>query len=560
MRRWVVVLVAVLATSACGGATLTAPAPPEGVAVGGEATVGMPRPATLDPSNVLDASGEVVVRTMCDPLIDVDRETGALVPALAEAWIVTDGGSRIVLRLRDGLTFPDGTPVSARDAVWSLSRAASQEFAGENADLLQGIRGWSILRGRQETDDARLRRELAGLRVVSETAFEISLDVGAQFVLPILSHPTASILSRAAAEADPEAFDAAPVCVGPYRPVTPFDPRGDTFTVERVAGYAGVDTAFAGGGQGFLERIEFHWSASDPPDGGEGPGVPVVAPPAAGELDVVALAPADLRRATSTPDVEVVSVPSPWMHHLGIPDALLPADGRRALSMALDRRALAAVGGWLPASGFLPPSLGPAWHRTDACGGAVPERPDVAGARALLDRAGLDLRGVAFPVVTNGDFDNVALVTEVVRQWREAFPGFGATFRQRPWEEMEDAFEDLDGFATAFRTSHHVPYPSAPAWLSPFLSASIGTTNGVAFSDGLLDELVLHDAARAIDPADRAVVLHEAEDRLCQQLPMLPLVVGQRHWAVRSGLGWSGGLADPVTGGLLLRNLHRPGG
>lgn len=553
VRRVLVLGLGVL-LAACGRGPAVAPPAPDGVVVGGSVTIAMARPASLDPSNVLDRAGEMVVRTMCDPLLDVDRATGELVPALVESWVVTDDGTRVVLRLREGLTFPDGTPATARDAVWSLSRAAAPDFAGENADLLAGIQGHRVLRGQEEATEPRFRREFQGLRVISDTAFEVNLVTGAQAFLGVLTHPTASILDRTAAAVDPEGFAASPTCVGPYRPSSPFDPDGDGLRLERVPTYAGVDTALAGGGQGFLEVLEFHWgepAASGPAT------APVVAPPRFDEFDVVELDPGQVAAAGAV-GATVLTVPSPWVQYVGVPDVVIGAEGRRALSMAVDRRALSGPGGRAPMQGFLPPSLGSSLHRPSACGDATPVGADVAGARTVLAAAGLDLAGVTLPLVTNGDYDNVGLASEVARQWREAFPGFNPVFRQVPWEEFRSRFEDPNGFATAFRTSHHVPYASAHAWLAPLRTADIGRANGVAYGNGLFDELLDREAARTADPVDQAAVFHAAEDLLCADLPLIPLLHDQRHWAVDDALAWAGELADPVTGGLLLRNLHRP--
>ncbi len=564
MRRHLALLPAIalaLGLAACGPGDLATAPTPEGVVEGGTLVVSMARPASLDPADVVDRSGEAVVRAMCDPLLDVDRETGELVPAVAESWIVTDGGSRVVVRLRDGLRFPDGTAVTARDAVFALSRAASAEFAGERADLLSGIRGYAILRGREEAEVPRHRREFAGLRVTSPLAFEMSLEAGAPAVLPVLTHPVSSPLSRAAAEADPDGFAAAPMCVGPYRPVEPFDPEGRSFALERVAGYPGADEAYPGRGRGWLDRLEFRWTGTA--DESTSPGAPRVATPAHGEHDVVELTADRLSAARADEDVTLLAVPGPWLQYVGVPASVGGPEVRRALSLALDRTRLAEValrGTAAPALGFLPPAVGDRLHDPAGCGpDRVPARADVEAARDVLEAAGLDLRGQTLDVVTNPDFANVPLMAEVARQWRAAFDGFGARFRQVPWDEFVLRFEDPAGFATAFRTSHHVPHPSADAWFAPFRTASIGSLNAVAFSDPDVDRLLLEEAPRAVEPRDLAVVHREVHELLCDQLPLIPLVGELRHHAlgpsVASATGDLADLADPVTGGLRLRLL-----
>ncbi len=566
IRRVALVGALAFVAGACGGGPLVAPPPPDGVTVGGTATVALPRPASLDPGNVLDRTGEIVVRTMCDPLFEVDRETGEIIPSVAESWIVTDGGSRVVVRLRRGLRFTDGSPVTARDAVFALSRAASADFAGENAAFLSGIQGYSFLRGTEEAKEPRHRQEFSGIRITSETSFEINLEFGAQVVLPILTNPVSSPLSKKAAEADPEGFTSAPVCVGPYRPVEPFDQEASTFTVERVDDYGGSNEAFTGGGQGWLERITFRWTEAPSVDEPPVPGQPEVAPPALDEFDLVEFDPRE-RSGDAVPGGDrVVTTPSPYVQYVGVPERFGGAAVRRALSLALDREALAGValgGAASPATGFFPPALGSRLYDPDGCGpDRVPTEPDVEQAREVLGEAGVDLAGQTLTIVTNPDFDNVDLVAAVARQWRQAFPNFRAVFEIMPWERYQFEFEEPDGFETAFRMSHHVPWAGADAWLRPFWTGNIGSTNAVAYSNGLLDRLLNLETAQAIDPVDQAILHREAHDLVCEDLPLIPLVADLRHYAVADGLASATGslddLADPVTGGLRLRDLFRP--
>jgi len=52
-------------------------------------------------------------------------ETGVLVPELAERYALSDDGTVYTFTLRDGLTFHDGTPVTADDVVFTATQAAN---------------------------------------------------------------------------------------------------------------------------------------------------------------------------------------------------------------------------------------------------------------------------------------------------------------------------------------------------------------------------------------------------------------------------------------------------
>ena len=46
-----------------------------------------------------------------------------LEPGLAESWSVADDGKTYTFKIRDGVKFHSGNPVTAEDAAWSLQRA-----------------------------------------------------------------------------------------------------------------------------------------------------------------------------------------------------------------------------------------------------------------------------------------------------------------------------------------------------------------------------------------------------------------------------------------------------
>jgi peptide/nickel transport system substrate-binding protein len=66
-----------------------------------------------------------------EPLMRVDYSNGAVVePWLAESWEFDDAGTTLTVHLRDGVTFSDGEPFTADDAVFSLNLPIEQpEFS-----------------------------------------------------------------------------------------------------------------------------------------------------------------------------------------------------------------------------------------------------------------------------------------------------------------------------------------------------------------------------------------------------------------------------------------------
>lgn len=79
-------------------------------------------PKTFDPAKVDDLESETVRYLTGGVLLRFNRLTQKVEPRLAESWSGSPDGKTITFRLRAGLRFSDGSPLTARDAAWSIQR------------------------------------------------------------------------------------------------------------------------------------------------------------------------------------------------------------------------------------------------------------------------------------------------------------------------------------------------------------------------------------------------------------------------------------------------------
>ena len=79
---------------------------------------------SLDPHEAYEFSGLDVVNNVYDGLIELDpaSPTGPQ-PGLAESWAVSEDGMTFTFKMKSGITFSSGNPVTAADAAGSLQRA-----------------------------------------------------------------------------------------------------------------------------------------------------------------------------------------------------------------------------------------------------------------------------------------------------------------------------------------------------------------------------------------------------------------------------------------------------
>lgn len=185
----------VLATLALATLIGAASASADDIKRGGTLTVARPdEPLTLDPFIPSDNGSIYAIAQICEPLVAADKTGQGLEPGLAESWTVSADGLTYVFKLRPGLKFNDGTPVTVEDAVFSLKRvadpAAAYGFAFETVASIE------------KTDDSHLT---------------ITLKSPNAALLSAMSLFSASVVSKAAYEKDATAFGLAPVCAGPFK-------------------------------------------------------------------------------------------------------------------------------------------------------------------------------------------------------------------------------------------------------------------------------------------------------------------------------------------------------
>ncbi|MBC7477335.1 MAG: ABC transporter substrate-binding protein [Pseudorhodobacter sp.] len=78
---------------------------------------------SLDPGEAYEFSGLDVVNNTYDGLVEINPTTLEMEPGLAESWSVADDGMTYTFKMKSGITFASGNPVTADAAAWSLQRA-----------------------------------------------------------------------------------------------------------------------------------------------------------------------------------------------------------------------------------------------------------------------------------------------------------------------------------------------------------------------------------------------------------------------------------------------------
>lgn len=79
----------------------------------------MGKPETLNPLENTDVSVDKVLRLLFEPLF-VQNQNNEIQPNLAESYSVENNGNTVNIKLRSGLKWDDGNPITASDIVYSV--------------------------------------------------------------------------------------------------------------------------------------------------------------------------------------------------------------------------------------------------------------------------------------------------------------------------------------------------------------------------------------------------------------------------------------------------------
>jgi len=111
----------------------------------------------LDPHEINQLESAEVVANLYERLVVLPADDLAeFQPGLAESWMVSEDGRTFTFKVRSGVTFHSGNPLTAKDVEWSLRRLVKRGLA-PSVDLRQwGFTAENVDQLIRATDDATL--------------------------------------------------------------------------------------------------------------------------------------------------------------------------------------------------------------------------------------------------------------------------------------------------------------------------------------------------------------------------------------------------------------------
>ena len=102
-------------------------------------------PPHLDPTSAAAGAIDSVLYSNVFEGLTRFMADGSVVPGLAESWEISEDGLTYTFKLRDGVTFHDGTVMDAEDVKFSLDRARAEDSTNAQKALYAGITDVTVL-------------------------------------------------------------------------------------------------------------------------------------------------------------------------------------------------------------------------------------------------------------------------------------------------------------------------------------------------------------------------------------------------------------------------------
>ncbi|MFF2083255.1 ABC transporter substrate-binding protein [Nocardia sp. NPDC058176] len=450
-------------------------------------------PTTVDPATAFDYPENTVVSTMCEALLRQEPD-GTIGPGLASEYHFATP-TTLVMKLRSGVTFWDGQPLTAADVAFSLERNLDPATGGFYATVLDRV---------------------TSIEIDGSDTITLNLSSPDYWLPGELSSMAGMVIQERYAREKGQAYGTpagGAMCTGPYE-LAEWTP-GKPLRVTQNPDY--WDPSL----KPLTQQLEFRGISST---------ATLTTGLSTGEIDGSWLTDTStLRQLQQTGNVAIHLGPSLETQFF-IPADLTGVLGdlrvRQALSLAFDRNSFnnAVYGGnavsprmstnpgtW----GFGKETFTAAWNN------AADPTPDLEKAKELIREAGAEGKSLVI-----GTSTGLATVNTVSNAWMQAANSIGlqASLHNVSPQNYIDFFTDPEARkdVDAFSTTTYGDYADPAALIASYVEPA-GVQNYSGYSNPELSA-TLERARTQADPALRAAATVEADQLVMQDLPWIPVV------------------------------------
>ena len=489
-------------------------------------------PASLDPHKVESDVEFNIISDLFDGLVSVSP-AGEIQPRLAEKWENKDN-TVWTFHLRPGITWSDGTPITAEDIVWSWQRLVDPKTASPYASYpgsMRIVNGTDIAEGKKAP-------ESLGVKAINDSTLEVTLTQPNAAFLAMLAHPSLVPIDKVLVGrfgdkwTKPEHF----VSSGAYK-------LSQWVVNERIV--AVRNPKYWDNEHTVINKVTYLPISSEAAD---------VNRYKAGEIDIVYTVPINqFAQLKKTLGSELDVSPQLATYYYQFNTTRPPfndARVRKALNLALDKDIIAGK--------VLGQGQRPAWLISQPdIGGVKLQNPDyaswpmdkrIAEAKKLLAEAGFnDSHPLSFNLLYNTSESHQRIAIAASSMWKKNL-GVEAKLQNQEWKTMLDTMHTHN--FDAVRYAWIADYDDAATFLNTFRTGD--SQNTTQYSNPDYDRALVN-AAKSKTAEERGKFYQQAEDLLGRDVPAIPVYHYVRTHLVKP---WVGGFTPDKLGYYYTKDMY----
>ena len=489
-------------------------------------------PASLDPHKVESDVEFNIISDLFEGLVSVSPQ-GEIQPRLALKWENKDN-LIWTFHLRPGITWSDGSAITAHDIVWSWQRLVTPTTASPYASYpgnMHIVNARDISEGKQPP-------ETLGVKALDDTTLQVTLNQPNAAFLAMLAHPSLVPIDKVLVERFGDKW------TKPEHIVTSGSYTLSKWVVnERIV--AQRNPKYWDNEHTVINKVTYLPITSEAVD---------VNRYKAGEIDIVYTVPVNqfaLLKKTMGSQLNVAPQLATYYYELNTtkPPFNDPRV-RRALNMGLDKDIIADK--------VMGQGQRPAWLISQPdIGGVTLKQPDyaswprdkrIAEAKKLLNEAGFnESHPLVFNLLYNTSETHQRIAIAASSMWKKNL-GVEAKLQNQEWKTMLDTMHTHN--FDAVRYAWIADYDDAASFLNNFRTGDSENTS--QYSNPAYDK-ALHDAAKAADTAARGKFYQQAEDLLAEDVPAIPVYHYVRTHLVKP---WVGGFEPDKLGYYYTKDMY----
>ena len=489
-------------------------------------------PASLDPHKVESDVEFNIISDLFEGVVRVSP-AGEIQPRLAEKWENKEN-TVWTFHLRPGITWSDGTAITAQDIVWSWQRLVSPLTASPYSSYPGNMH----IVNAKEIAEGKKAPETLGVKAVDDATLEVTLTQPNAAFLAMLAHPSLVPIDKVLVNRFGEQWTKPEhiVTSGPYK-------LSAWVVNERIV--AERNPRYWDNQHTVINKVTWlpiHSEAAD------------VNRYKAGEIDIVYTVPINqFAQLKKTMGDQLNVSPQLATYYYEFNTTRPPFNDPRvrlALNMALDKDIIAEK--------VLGQGQRPAWLISQPDIGGVklqnpeyaswPREKRIAEAKKLLSEAGYsDSHPLVFNLLYNTSESHQRVAIAASSMWKKNL-GVEAKLQNQEWKTMLDTMHTHN--FDAVRYAWIADYDDAATFLNNFRTGDSENTS--QYSNPAYDE-ALKNAAKASDGVTRGKYYQQAEDLLAKDVPAVPVYHYVRTHLVKP---WVGGFTPDKLGYYFTKDMY----